>query len=231
MRSSKCAKRNDSETESLRRLSNSENQFRLHRTAPTVCALFLTLLGTTQLVSGPVTAFTSAGEHPCTYDFELQTSTMRISCPGSPSTVNVYADTASLLTQDLQEADSATLHSRQVHDGNGNSPDNSDGSESRQTPSGGGSRSPSRQYGGHGHQIKPDGKDAFTSHVWNASKRLDEARRSLAGYTTSLENISVRLAEGRLTLDSDMDKLRRETETPDGKLKTRSVYRFREIFI
>ena len=140
-------------------------------------------------------AFTTGGEHPCTYDFELQTSTMKISCPGSPSTVNVYADTASLQAQDLTDARNFPLG----------------------TPGGGRGRGRESQQNYRGHQHRSGTGDPYYPFVWNASKRLDEARRSLTGYSSSLESVSVKLAEGKINLDSDMDKLRRDTDTADRK--------------
>ena len=159
--------------------------------------LALTALVTSLVFFPAAHAFTTGGEHPCTYDFELQTSTMKISCPGSPSTVNVYADTANLQAQDLKDGGSYHLGG---------------------TPGGTNSRSQGQESRHSYHRPRgqqSSSRDPFSSYVWNASKRLDDARRSLTGYETSLENISVKMAEGKLNLDSDMDKLRRDTETAE----------------
>ncbi|RUS86278.1 hypothetical protein EGW08_005970 [Elysia chlorotica] len=143
-------------------------------------------------------AFSTGGEHPCTYDFELQTSTMKISCPGSPSTVNVFADTASVQAQGLTDA-------RGFQPGGGGGGGGGGGRE--------GFNSNSRERG-YNH-LESGGGDPVYPYVWNASKRLDDARRSLTGYSASLDSVSVKLAEGKINLVSDMDKLRRDTDTAD----------------
>ena len=176
-------------------------QFVSEKTRSSTSGLALMSLLMSLLMTSSAHAPATGGEHPCTYDFQLQTSTMRVSCPGSPATVNVFAESATLQTKSLPDAAESST---------------SQPSQERNNTTGTSGRSEHRGWS-YRQKMGQDRTDLFASHVWNASRRLDETRRSITGYTSSLEGMSVRLAEGRLTLESDMDKLKRETETPDGE--------------
>ncbi|CAL1537066.1 unnamed protein product [Lymnaea stagnalis] len=150
----------------------------------------------------------------CEYDIDLTKNTIKITCEGSPSMVNVYAERALVQGDEKPEAPKDGEDYKRHVMGELNSP-------TTRAPRGPTPRRPTPQAGAHSrpttgyptvhrahHEPPSRATDHFSQVVLNATQKLEHAKRSFSIYADSIRNISGQLTEGDANLKQDMERLR-----------------------
>ncbi|KAH9515094.1 hypothetical protein Btru_019207 [Bulinus truncatus] len=168
----------------------------------------------------------------CEYDLDLTRNTIKISCVGSPSLVNIYAQKA-VVQEDDQPPDSSNVDVQRhvmeelrhrpgrVSSRNKTEDKLSRAAESSTIHSNLGSSSRDQRPRP---SIHWDRKTKQTDNLWDVmtatSQKLENAKKSFSVYAESIKNISGQLAEGDYNLRQDMENLRRTSNSATGKLPT-----------
>ncbi|BFZ19064.1 hypothetical protein BsWGS_22103 [Bradybaena similaris] len=156
----------------------------------------------------------ATNSEPCEYDLDLTKNTVKITCQGSPSVVNVYAEKA-LLQADQSLVESSMASSMMT--GSSGTQGMHTGGPSTARTSG---HKPGPPFGAEQAAYQRDRQDtvgrssaSFSDMVWNATLKLDKAKQTLLSYTDSIRNISMKLSEGDLLLRADMQRLRQTSNS------------------
>uniref|UniRef100_A0A0B7AKT6 Olfactomedin-like domain-containing protein n=1 Tax=Arion vulgaris TaxID=1028688 RepID=A0A0B7AKT6_9EUPU len=158
---------------------------------------------------------------PCEYDLDLTKNTVKITCQGSPSVVNVYADKALVQAdENIKNSFVENTNTRPISGSSGSESLNIETTGSRPHPERPSSSRPGFLNTGDPLAFQKDRQEmafkyagSFADVVGNASMKLDKAKQSLSTYTDSIKNITVKLTEGDLLLRSDMEKLKRTSNS------------------
>ncbi|CAG5115801.1 unnamed protein product, partial [Candidula unifasciata] len=174
-----------------------------------ICILIFCVLAASQ----------STNTEPCEYDLDLTKNTVKITCQGSPSVVNVYAEKALLQADESMMNRFAENPLANSMMGGGSGTD-SQSTGAKQPTEGSSSNKPGASSGGEQGTYQRDRQDMASKHVgsfsdvvWNATLKLDKAKQTLLTYSHSIRNISMKLSEGDLLLRADMEKLRRTSNS------------------
>uniref|UniRef100_A0A2C9LT40 Uncharacterized protein n=1 Tax=Biomphalaria glabrata TaxID=6526 RepID=A0A2C9LT40_BIOGL len=159
----------------------------------------------------------------CEYDLDLTRNTIKITCIGSPSLVNIYADKAVVQSEELSSTNPETVVEHPVlgelyqpRPGHNTSSGHEENykTEKPNVPSKPSSRDqrplPTVHWDRRAHSKVTE---SFWDVITNASNKLESAKRSFSVYAESIRNISGQLAEGDFNLRQDMDNLRRTSNS------------------
>lgn len=160
----------------------------------------------------------ATNSEPCEYDLDLTKNTVKITCQGTPSVVNVYAEKA-LLQADQSLVDNSMASSMMTGSSGPQGMHTAGPPTERSAPHKSG-----QQFGGEPAAYQRDRQDTSAKHsgsfsdvVWNATHKLDKAKQTLLSYTDSIRNISMKLSEGDLLLRTDMLRLRQTSNSATGR--------------